>query len=231
MVRTLPTTTTTVDDRNENKACCAGAGLTLAGVFWAVVTYTAATQIINPPETVDCRNSPVRWRHPYHWFPVPCAGCWSVPGPAQGRHQCLEARCLELQHTNTTTRHMQQFYLHTTPPDQGYRGQYHTLCVIDIDLMHSTLTTELYNVCGVWSGRHNAGSCCGRSEPPLYLFLKTSLLWCNTITYQAGSWRERDRERAVVMDTEQSGDEPLQRKSYHRQQQRCGGAVVLWLLL
>ena len=40
------------------------------------------------------------------------------------------------------------------------------------------------------------------------------------------SWRERDRERAVVMDTEQSGDEPLQRKSYHRQQQRCGGAVA-----
>ena len=52
------------------------------------------------------------------------------------------------------------------------------------------------------------------------------LLWCNTITYQAASWRERDRERAVVMDTEQSGDEPLQRKSYHRQQQRCGGAVA-----
>ena len=40
------------------------------------------------------------------------------------------------------------------------------------------------------------------------------------------SWRERDRERAVVMDTEQSGDEPLQRKSYHRQQQHCGGAVA-----
>ena len=135
LVRTLPTTTTTVDDRNENKACCAGAGLTLAGVFWAVVTYTAATQIIKPTKTVDCRNSPVRWRHPYHWSPVPCAGCWSVPGPAQGRHQCLEARCLEL-HIPTDTQHMQQFYLHTTPPDQGYRGQYHTLCVIDIDMMH-----------------------------------------------------------------------------------------------
>ena len=51
------------------------------------------------------------------------------------------------------------------------------------------------------------------------------LLWCNTITYQAAAG-ERDRERAVVMDTEQSGDEPLQRKSYHRQQQRCGGAVA-----
>ena len=53
------------------------------------------------------------------------------------------------------------------------------------------------------------------------------LLWCNTITYQAAAG-ERDRERAVVMDTEQSGDEPLQRKSYHHQQQRCGGAVVRW---
>ena len=49
------------------------------------------------------------------------------------------------------------------------------------------------------------------------------LLWCNTVTYQAAAG-ERDRERAVVMDTGQSGDEPLQRKSYHRQQQqRCGG--------
>ena len=38
--------------------------------------------------------------------------------------------------------------------------------------------------------------------------------------------RERQRESSVM---EQSGDEPLQRKSYHQQQQqRCGGAVVLW---
>ena len=64
----------------------------------------------------------------------------------------------------------------------------------------------------------------------IFVFLKTSWLWCNTITYQAAAG-ERDRERAVVMDTEQSRDEPLQRKSYHQQQQRCGGAVVRWLLL
>ena len=60
----------------------------------------------------------------------------------------------------------------------------------------------------------------------LIFVFENQLVMVQQDNLSGSSWRERDRERAVVMDTEQSRDEPLQRKSYHQQQQRCGGAVA-----